>query len=151
MSAMTKPAVLAALLFPALLFLTVRGKEVGRVPFSGEGTNTAATVLSAGKVAFWTDIDLQYEGAAALEYRIALVQGGTPVATAICHPLGFLGTKFMWVEVDRGPSHSRSGSGKMDCSATLSKGGPTTVEATLEFTVRPLRATTSKADLVLKQ
>ena len=133
------------------LLLSSCGKEVGRVPFTSEASNSATTVLTAGRVAFWTDIDMQYAGNAELEYRIALVQGGIPVTTAVCHPLGHLSTKFSWVEVDIGSSHSRSGRGKMDCSATLGTAGPTTVAATLAFTVRPLRVTIGKADLVVKQ
>ena len=151
MSTMMKVSWLAVVVLPALVMFLNRDKEVGRVPFSGEGSHTAGTVLSAGKVAFWTDIDVQYKGSAELEYRIALTQGGTQVATATCYPLGYLSTKFVWIEIDKASSHSRRGSGKMDCSATLRKGGPTTVDVTLAFTVRPPSATTPRVDLVLKQ
>ena len=137
--------------FAAALLLAGCGKEVGRVPFSGEGSNSVTTVLSAGRVAFWTDVDLTYTGSAKLEYRVALVQGGTLVATVACDGLGLMSAKRMWVEVDRGSAHSRSGKGKMECSATLLKGGSTTVNVNLPFGVRPLSATISRADLVLKQ
>ena len=136
---------------PVLLFLTGCGKEVGRVPFSGVGSNSAVTTLHAGKVAFWTDVDLAYVGSAALEYRIALVQGGTQVATAVCDALGPMGTKLGWFELDLRSGHSRRGRGEMLCSADLGKGGPTTVDATLAFGVQPLRANISRADLVVKQ
>jgi len=137
--------------FAAALLLAGCGKEVGRIPFYGEGSNSATAVLSAGKVAFWTDIDLSYTGSAKLEYRVALLQGGSPVATVVCDALGRMSATRMWLEVDRGSVHSRSGRGKMECSATLLKGGPTTVDVNLAFGVRPLSATVSRADLVLKQ
>jgi hypothetical protein len=140
-----------ACLFAAALLLSGCGKELARVPFSGEGSNTVAATLAAGKVAFWTDLDVEYKGSAALEYRIALMQGGRRVATAVCDPLGRMSTQLAWVEIDRGAAHSRSGNGKMACSATLPKGALTTVEASLEFTARPLSATITKADLVVKQ
>lgn len=138
------------LLLSALL-LAGCGKELGRVPFSGESTRSAAIVLRAGRVAFWTDIDIAFNGSATLQYRVALMQGGTRVATALCDAFGPMSTKLRWVEVDYGSTHSRSGQGKMACSVTLPKGGPTTVEASLAFGVRPLSATISRADLVVKQ
>jgi hypothetical protein len=127
------------------------GKEIGRVPFSSEGTNSASLPLSSGEVAFWTDLDVAYEGAAALKYRIELLQGGSSVATAECDPLGKLPIEIGWVEVRRGAATSRKGRGKMVCSATLPKAGPTTVEATLVFDVRPATLRLNKADLVVKQ
>lgn len=146
MSVMAKPW-----LFAAALLLFGCGKELGRLPFSGEGSKAAVTTLAAGNVAFWTDVDVEYEGSATLDYRIGLVQGGRRVATTVCNSLGPMSTKLGWVEVDRGALHSRTGKGKMSCSATLLTGGPTTVEASLVFSVRPLRATIAKADLVVKQ
>lgn len=138
-------------LLAGVLLLTGCGKEMGRVPFSGEGTASTITLLSSGNVAFWTDVDIEYSGTAALAYRIALVQAGSTVATAVCDPLGPMSTRLVWTETDRGSAHSRSGRGRMECSATLAKGGPTTVEATLAFGSRPSRATITRADLVLKQ
>lgn len=133
------------------LFVAGCGKEQGRVPFSGEGSNSSAMLLNAGKVNFWTDITVGYTGSARLEYRIALVQGGSTVATAVCNPLDGLNVQMRWVQIDSGNAHSRSGNGKMDCHALLRKGGPTTVQATLAFAVRPLTASITKAHLVVKQ
>jgi hypothetical protein len=138
-------------LLAAALLLVGCGKEVGRVPFSGEGSGSATTVLNAGSVAFWTDVDIAYDGSATLDYQIALVQGGTRVASAVCNPLGPMSIQVLWNEMHRGSASWRSGRGKMDCSANLSKGGPTTVEATLAFGDRPLSATIKRADLVVKQ
>jgi hypothetical protein len=139
----------------ALLLLAVAsvgcGKEAGRLPFTGEGVQSASVELAAGEVAFWTDLDVQYDGAATLAYTITLSQGGAPVATAACNPLGRLPVKMGWVETNVNGAQSRKGSGKMECSATLAKGGPTTVQATLAFAQRPATVTLNKADLVLKQ
>jgi hypothetical protein len=138
-------------LLGAALLLSGCGKEVGRVSFSGEGSSSVETAMAAGRVAFWTDIDIAYDGPATLDYRVALVQAGSRVATAICNPLGPMSTKLVWVEAENGSAHSRAGRGKMACNATLPKGGPTTVEATLAFGVRPRRVTITRADLVVKQ
>lgn len=127
------------------------GKELGRVPFAAEGTQTGTVELAAGDVAFWTDIDIELEGAAALAYTVQLSQGGAPVATATCNPLGKLPAKIGWVETTFGSKHTRKGSGKMECSASVPKGGPTAVSATLAFSQRPATVTLRKADLVLKQ
>ena len=137
--------VLSALLLPGC------GKEAGRVPFVAEGSNAATMPLEAGDVAFWTDIDVKYEGDATLAYRVDLLQGGSGVATAECQALGPMTMKVGWAEMQLGASRSRSGSGKMTCSAQLAKSGPTVVHATLGFGARPISVTLSKADLVVKQ
>jgi hypothetical protein len=127
------------------------GKEVGRVPFSAEGSKTSVAQLTTGDVAFWTDLDIKYEGDAALEYRVDLLQDGSSVASAVCDPLGPLSVKELWSESRWGASRSESGMGKMACSAHLPKGGATTVQASLTFAVRPAALTLAKADLILKQ
>lgn len=138
-------------LLAGVLLLTGCGKEVGRVPFASEGSSGSSLVLEAGRVAFWTDIDIEYDGPATLAYQVALFQRGKQVATAVCNPLGDISTKLLWVEAQHGSARSRSGLGKLDCSATLASGGPTTVEATLAFSVRPSMLTLNRADLVVKQ
>ena len=147
MSAVNKTLAAACALFS----LSACGKEVGRIPFTGEATNRTALQLSAGNVAFWTDLDVEYEAGAALAYTIALEQGGRTVATATCDPLGQMSVQIGWVRSQRGTPHSRSGNGKMTCSATLTSGGPTTVEAVLAFTGKPSVFTLKRADLVIKQ
>lgn len=127
------------------------GKEVGRIPLSGEATSKATMTLAAGEVDFWTDLDLEFEGDAGLEYRVVLVQDDAPVTTTICDPLGRLSVKKRWLETDIGGSHARRGEGKMACSVKLAKGGPTTVEATLVASRRPSSLKIAKADLVAKQ
>jgi hypothetical protein len=133
------------------LSLVACGKEAGRVPFAAEGTATSAATLNAGTVDFWTDIEMKWEGDAALAYAVELEQGGKSVATATCDPLRSITVKVNWAEINLGSSHSRSGSGKMGCSATLASGGATNVKATLAFSRKPATLALSKADLVLKQ
>jgi hypothetical protein len=135
----------------AALALLGCAKEVGRVPFSREGTNSASLPLASGRVVFWTELDLKYEGDAALKYRIDLLQAGSRVATAVCDPLAELPIKIGWFEMRRGAARSLSGHGEMACSANLHKAGPTTVEATLAFDIRPTALSLGKADLVIKQ
>jgi hypothetical protein len=139
------------LLALASLALLSCGKEVGRVPFTSVGVASATAPVGAGDVTFWTDIDMEYEGDAALAYRIELSQRGTKVASATCDPLGHLPVKTSWVETNLGSSHSRRGMGEMSCKATLPAGGPTLVQVTLGFSRRPASVTLRKADLVLRQ
>jgi hypothetical protein len=134
-----------------LFLLSACGKEVGRIPFTAEATKSTALQLSAGNVAFWSDLDVEYEAGAVLAYTIALEQGGRTVATASCDPLGQMSVEIGWVHSQRGTLRSRSGNGKMTCSATLTRGGPTTVEAALAFSGRPSAFTLKRADLVIKQ
>jgi hypothetical protein len=131
--------------------LTACDRPVGSVPFASEGTKITTLPLAAGRVAFWTELDIAYEGAATLAYRIELSQAGRNVATATCDPLGKMSVQLGWLDIRRGASHSSSGHGKMSCEATLAKGGPTVVRATLAFGVQPLAATLKRADLVVKQ
>lgn len=139
------------LLSTFVVALSACGTEVGRVPLTGEGTATSDATLKAGEVSFWTDLDIEYVGNGALVYDITLEQGGKAVATASCDPLGPMSTKVSWVETNFGDKHSRSGRGKMGCTATVPTAGATTVKATLKFAAKPSSVTLKKADLVLKQ
>lgn len=141
--------VLSALV--ALTALAGCGTELGRVAFAAEGASEATVTLAAGEVHFWTDIDIDYKGDAALGYRVELVQNGAVVANVDCNPLGPMSVKMSWVETNFGSSHSRSGSGKMDCSVALAHGGPTVVRARLVFVQKPATLTLKKADLAVKQ
>jgi hypothetical protein len=134
-----------------VLALSACGKEMGRVPFTGEGSGTSSVTLKAGEVAFWTDIDISYTGAAVAHYDIELQQGGATVATAKCDPLGKLPTKTSWVETNIGDSHSRSGNGKMTCAVNLPSAGATTVNVKLVFDTKPTTLDLKKADLALRQ
>jgi hypothetical protein len=127
------------------------GTEVGRIPFSGEGTGAATVTLKAGEVAFWTDIDIRYEGSTSLTYDVTLSQGGSVVARTKCDPLGRIPAKTSWTETNLGSSHTRHGNGEMTCAATLPHGGPTAVDATLAFAPKPSSVSLAKADLVLRQ
>lgn len=142
---------LLLLLLLSFSSLAACGSEAGRVPLSGEGAGTVTMPLKAGDVAFWTDLDFAYEGDAALAYRVELVQDGATVASAVCNPLGHLPMKMSWRETNIGSSHTRRGSGKMECTTKLAKAGPTTVKATLAFAQKPAGLALKKADLVIKQ
>jgi len=131
--------------------LVACGRQVGRVPFSSEGTKSTTLPLAAGNVAFWTDLDVAYEGPATLSYQIELSQAGHQVATASCDPLGKKSVELGWVNIARSSFRSQRGHGKMLCGASLAKGGPTVVAATLAFSAPPLTATINRADLVVKQ
>lgn len=147
----SRPASLVLPLALPLLALAGCGTELGRVPFTAEGAGKTAATLKAGDVALWTDIDLEWEGDAILEYKVDFSQGGKTVATAVCTPLGPLSTKISWVETNLGGKHSRSGRGLMRCKASVPAGGPTVIDATLAFGRRPAVVKLVKADLIVKQ
>lgn len=139
------------ILFLAVLACAACGSEKGRVAFTGEGASEATVDLKDADVAFWTDIDLEWQGTAELGYDVELVQGGTTVGKTTCNPLGHLSVKTSWTETNLGSAHSRHGMGKMDCTVSLPKGGATTVRAKLAFSEKRGTITLRKADLVLKQ
>lgn len=141
----------SALVVALLFAVTACGKEAGRVRLAAEGNGAVEVTLDSGEVAFWTDLDIAYEGDATLNYRIEMFQNGNKAGTAECNPLGHLPVKTGWVETSIGSSHSRRGSGKMDCTAKLVTAGPTIVKTTLAFGKRPTSVTLKKADLVIKQ
>jgi hypothetical protein len=127
------------------------GKEVGRVSLSSAHEGESKIDLKAGEVAFWTDIDIEWEGNVTARYEIDLEQNGSKVATTTCNPLGPLKVKLGWVETHLSGRHSRRGRGKMDCAVQLEKGGPTVVHTKLSLSSQPASLKLAKADLVLKQ
>jgi hypothetical protein len=136
----------------ALAVLAGCGTEVGRIPFTAEGAGeTQVTLKAESEVRFWTDLEIEYQGKVAINYQIELLQDGAVVAAATCNPLGNIDVKLKWVETNLNDSHSRSGSGRMQCSAKVPKTGPTTVKASLSFGSRPPGLILKRADLVLKQ
>lgn len=123
------------------------GKEAGRVSFTAKGTNEATMSLEAKEVAFWTDLDIEWEGEASAEYDVELQQKGESVGTATCDPLARASVRMSWVETNINGHHTRSGRAKMACTATIAHAGETTIKAKLKAS----NVTIKKADLVLKQ
>ncbi|MBL8951189.1 MAG: hypothetical protein JNK82_10460 [Myxococcaceae bacterium] len=142
---------LRPLLVVSLLAFAACGKEKGRVPFTAEGTATTTVTLEAGDVAFWTDLDLKWEGDAVIRYDVEVEQGGKVIGSGACNPLGHLGVKTGWAETNLAGSHTRSGNGKMDCRAVVPAAGSTNVKVTLSVPTKPGVFTLKKADLVIKQ
>lgn len=134
-----------------LLSVTACGKEEARIPFTAEGPGQATASMKAGDIAFWTDIDVSFEGNAGLVYKIDVVQNNQTVASTTCNPFGQIPVKTTWVETNAGDKHSRSGNGKMACDAKLAAAGDTTIKATLSWSQKPATVAFKKADLVIKQ
>lgn len=135
----------------SFLAVTACGKELGRVRLPAEGNGAVELTLEAGDVAFWTDLSVEYEGEASLEYRIEVFQNGSSVGHTVCNPLGRLSVKTGWVETNLGSFHTRRGMGNMSCELKLPSSGPTVVKTTLAFGKKPPTMTLRKADLVIKQ
>ena len=144
-------SILRGALLLSFLAVSACGKEVGRVRLPAEGSGAVELTLDAGEVAFWTDLSIEYEGDASLEYRIDVFQNGASVGKAVCNPLGRLSVKIGWVETNVGRSHTRRGMGNMGCELKLPSAGPTVVKTTLAFGKKPPTSTLRKADLVIKQ
>lgn len=147
MNTLRRALTIALLVAP--LFACTR--RMGKLPFAGEGTEIAVLPLAAGTVEAWTQLDVMYEGPAKLGYHIELLQAGSRVAVMECDALEELPTKVGWVELQSKGRREVRGSGRMACSASLPKAGPTEVRATLAFGTRPLTATLKKVDLVVTQ
>ena len=134
-----------------LLSLGACGKEMGRLHFSAVGSAESLMTLEAGEVALWTEIDIEHTGYAELGYEVTMLQEGRTVATMSCNPLGKVRTKVGWVQTYFGEKYSRSGTGKMSCTAQLKKGGPTTIRADLRFGKAPKSFLLRKAHLIVRQ
>jgi hypothetical protein len=124
------------------------GKEVGRVPFTESGSGDEKMQLDAKEVAFWSDMDLEWEGDASGRYEIELLKKGDKVGSASCNLLAAPKVKMSWVETNIGGKHSRRGRGKLDCSVDLSSAGEYEVRVKLKASSN---ITLRKADLVVKQ
>jgi len=135
----------------ALVFAAGCGKEVGRIPFTAEGTGETTVTLRAGKAALWTDIDIRYVGDASLAYEVELIESDLVRASAECDPLGHMSVKIGWVETHLGSKSSRSGQGRMPCELAVPAAGTYLVRARLAFGQRPGELTLKQADLVIKQ
>ncbi len=134
------------ILFGALAALGC-GKEIGRVPFTAEGTKETHVEAAAKEVVFWSDVDLEWEGAGSAGYDVDLLQNGSKVASTTCDLLARPKVRMSWVETNIGGHHTRRGRGRMDCTVSLPSGGDTLVRAKLRVSNVDVRS----ADLVVKQ
>ena len=127
------------------------GTELGRVPFAASRTSSVTLPLKAGEVAFWTDLDIQYEGAPPLVYHVELSQAGAVVGAATCDPLSSMSLKINWLSTSDGVTHLERGHGQMSCTASVPASAPTTILATLEVNRRGGTVALKHADLAIRQ
>jgi hypothetical protein len=121
------------------------GTTLGVIPFSAGGRAETSVVLDAGTdVRFWTDLRAERPKALSVEYDIELVQDGVTVAGARCDPHVLGPSRLCWVRTDQRINC------RMQCSARVSKTGPTLVRATLYVGGRPA-GNLGRADLIVKQ
>ena len=127
---------------------TFTAAEIGRIPMSANGSSGSATAaVVAGPVALWTDLDVSWEGSAAMVYRVQVSQNGATIADTVCDPLD-VNVTLNSVTTDMGSSHSRDYDGLMGCTVVAPADGTIEVSAVLEVTGDPL---IERADLVIKQ
>jgi hypothetical protein len=131
----------------SILCLLGCGKEAGRVAFDGPGSKKSTVPLAAKEVAFWTDIDAEWDGSASAQYEVEFLQNGETIGSTTCDPLARASVRLSWVETNIGDHHTRRGQAKLGCALTIPTAGDTTVRAKL----RASNLTVRKADLVLKQ
>jgi hypothetical protein len=134
------------LLLPMAVWLAACGTEAGRVPLAGPGSGTTKLTLKAGEVAFWTDLDVEWEGSLAARYDVTLASGGQTL-TATCNPTDVTAR----LNSTRNTTGNKSAfryEGKMKCDVTA-PGGDAVLTATLS--VGNATAMFKKSDLVVKQ
>ena len=130
------------------LFNTFTAAEVGRVPLTAPGTASTTAVVAAGPVALWTDLDVSWDGDAALAYDVQVSQDGAVIAQLRCDPLD-VNVTMNSMTSDFGGSHSRRYQGLMHCDVTAPVDGM--IEVTASLSVLSGAPTLELADLVLKQ
>jgi hypothetical protein len=127
------------------------GKEIARIPMTGEAEGDASVTASAGqKLALWTQLDAEYDGAWSPSYAVELRDAsGKAVASATCDPLTPT-TRIKSVQVHVGAHHTISYSGKMQCELTAPSAGTFTVHAKLAYGAKPATLTVKDISLVVK-
>jgi hypothetical protein len=125
------------------------GKEVGRIPLTGDGSGTTSVAVGSKGLALWTDLDIAYTGNLGATYEVEMLQSGKVVGTASCNPFD-VSTKIKSVETSINGKHTMRYGGKMRCSADV-PAGATEVKATLTIAPKPAVLTITKMDLVLKE
>jgi hypothetical protein len=144
-----KYTVCCRLLLGVALFAAGCGKEIGRIDFSEPGRRSITVSLDASEeVAFWTKLDVEFQGPTRLSYGIVLRQDGQEVARADCDALD-VSVTVMSKTITINDQTSISYDGKMRCSAKVPSSGPTEIEAMFDASPAPMRLTS--ADLLIKQ
>ena len=143
---MTKRVILLAALLAAC------GKEVGRIPMTGEGEGDASVSLKADQpLALWTTLDVMWDGTWTPAYDVELRDSsGKAVATTKCDPLS-TSTRVSSVITNMGNHHTRSYAGKMQCDLKAPSAGAYTVHTRLTYGgSKPTSLTVKDISLVLK-
>jgi hypothetical protein len=101
----------------ALVLISACGTEVGRVPCSGSGETSGTVKLeSAQPVAFWTQLDANWEGDGSVMYKLEIREGEEVHHAGYCDALA-VHTKINSKITNLGGKHTRSYQGKMQCDA----------------------------------
>lgn len=126
---------------------TLTATEVGRVPITAPGTHSTSVYVTAAPLALWTDIDVEWEGNASMDYTVQVTQDGTVLSEGTCDPLDVnLTTNAR--STDIGSRHTRSHQGLLGCTVATPAEGLVDVSVTLSVKGKP---TIRSADVYLKQ
>jgi len=141
---------LSFLTLVSVLGLAACGQEVGRVSCEQGTAKTSEFEIEGAKpAAFWTDLDVEYDGNPEMYYEIEVELDGEVVAERTCHALD-VNTKINSVTSDMGNHHTRRWQGKMKCEP-FELEDTATVKITSIFDVKGEGAAVSGCDLVVKQ
>jgi len=135
----------------ALVLVSGCGKELARIPMTGEGEGDATVTASAGqKLALWTSLDIEWDGSFAARYAVELRDsGGKAVASATCDPLD-VSVRTSSFRSYVGTHHTDRYQGKMQCDLVAPTGGSFTVHAKLTYSTKPSSLTVKDISLVVK-
>jgi hypothetical protein len=135
-----------------LVLLLGCGKEIGRIPLTGEGSGDAAvTVKSGEELTLWTHLDASWDGTFSPIYEVELRDvSGKAVATTTCNPMN-CAVRTGSVETQVGSHHTKRYSGKMRCELTAPSSGSYTVHARLALGAKPAGLSVKDMSLVIKK
>ena len=127
------------------------GKELARIPMSGEAEGDTTVTASAGqKLALWTSLDIEWDGSFAARYAVELRDpSGKAVASTTCDPLD-VSVRTSAFRSYVGTHHTDRYQGKMQCDLVAPTSGSFTVHAKLTYTTKPSTLTVKDISLVLK-
>lgn len=126
---------------------TLTATEVGRVLITAPGTQSTSVYVTAAPLALWTDLNVEWEGDASMDYVVQVTQDGTVLSDGSCSPLD-VNLTMNARSTDIGDRHTRIHQGLLHCTVDTPAEGLVDVSVTLNVQGRP---NILSADVYLRQ
>ena len=126
---------------------TLTATEVGRVPITAPGTHSTSAYVTAAPLALWTDLDVEWEGDASMDYVVQVTQDGSVLSDGSCNPMD-VNLTMNARSTDIGDRHTRIHQGLLHCTVDTPAEGLVEVSVTLSVQGKPI---IRSADVYLRQ